>query len=107
MAAFDEAAVGWNNALHAALLIAPPGIAAKIPELDREVDRLMELGVARTWTRTGFRQQRASLGRMAANYLRLARSLASLPDIRLPSIWAWDPADVPAAERQDSESGTT
>lgn len=35
VAAFDEATVGWNNALYAALLIAPPSVAAKIPELDR------------------------------------------------------------------------
>jgi hypothetical protein len=27
---------------------------------------------------------------MAAEYLRLARKLAGLPDIELSSIWAWD-----------------
>jgi hypothetical protein len=47
--------------------------------------------MSRIWTRTEFRQERASLGRMAAEYLRLARSLAGLPDIELPSIWTWDP----------------
>jgi hypothetical protein len=89
--AFVEATVGWNNALYGALLIAPPSVAAKIPELDREVDRLVDLAVSQIWTRTEFRQERAKLGRMAAEYLRLTRSLAGLPDIELPSIWTWDP----------------
>jgi hypothetical protein len=90
VAAFVEATVGWNNALYGALLIAPPSVATKIPELDREVDRLLDLAVSRIWTRTEFRRERASLGRMAAEYLRLARNLAGLPDIELPSIWTWD-----------------
>jgi hypothetical protein len=89
-AAFSEATVGWNNALYGALLIVPPSVAAKIPELDREVDRLVDLAVAQVWTHTEFRKERAHLGRMAAEYLRLARSLAGLPDIELPSIWTWD-----------------
>ena len=72
VAAFVEATVSWNNALYRALLIAPPSVATKIPELDREVDRLVDLAVSRIWTRTEFRQERASLGRMAADYLRLA-----------------------------------
>jgi hypothetical protein len=93
VAAFVEATVGWNNALCGALLIAPPSVAAKVPQLDREVDRLVDLAAARTWTRTEFRQERARLGRMVAEYLKLARSLAGLPDIELPSIWTWDPAN--------------
>ena len=91
VAAFLEAAVGWNNALYRALLVAPPSVATRIPELDREVDRLVDLAFNRSWTRSGFRQERANLGQMAAEYLRLARSLAGLPDIQLPSIWTWDP----------------
>jgi hypothetical protein len=93
VAAFVEATVGWNNALYGALLIAPPSVAVKIPQLDREVDRLVDLAVTKSWTRTEFRQERARLGRMAAEYLKLARSLAGLPDIELPSIWTWDPAN--------------
>src|SRR5690348_1850559 len=50
--------------------------------------------VARRWTRVEFRQKRATLGRMAAEYLRHARRLAGLPDIDLPSIWAWDDGDI-------------
>jgi hypothetical protein len=88
--AFVEATVGWNNALYRALLIVPPGVAAEIPHLDREVDRLIDLAVARTWTRTEFRLERANLGRMAADFLKLSRKLAGLADIDLPSIWTWD-----------------
>ena len=91
--AFNEATVEWNNALYGALLIAPPGVAGEIPKLDREVDRLLDLAVARRWTRREFRQERVRLGRMAADYLRLARGLAGLPDIDLSSIWAWDDGD--------------
>jgi hypothetical protein len=91
VAAFVEATVGWNSALYGALLIAPPSVAAKIPELDQEVDRLLDLAVTRIWTRTQFRRERARLGQMAAEYLRETRRLAGLPDITLPSIWTWDP----------------
>ena len=86
VSAYVEATVGWNNAIYAALLVAPPSVAAKIPPLDQEVDRLCDLAVARTWTRTEFRRERAELGRMAAEYLRTARNLAGLADIALPSV---------------------
>lgn len=97
MAAHDDATAVWNSARHKALLITPPELAAKIPELDREVDRLLELAHARAWTRAEFRQERILLGRMAANYLRLARKLARLPDIELISIWTWDSSHLSLA----------
>jgi hypothetical protein len=90
VAAFHEATVEWNKALYGALLIAPPGVATEIPELDREVDRLVDLAVASIWTRSDFRNERTRLGRMAAAHLKLARTVARLPDIDLHSIWAWD-----------------
>lgn len=93
VAAFNEATVEWNNALYGALLIAPPGVADEIPRLDREVDRLLDLAIARQWNRADFRRERVRLGRTAAEYLRLARGLAGLPDIALSSIWAWDDGD--------------
>jgi hypothetical protein len=89
VAAFVETTVQWNSAIHTALLISPPSVAAKIPPLDREVDRLLELAIERIWTRTEFRRERLQLGRMAAEYLNLARNLAGLPNIELPSIWTW------------------
>jgi hypothetical protein len=107
VSAYVEATVGWNNAIYAALLVAPPSVAAKIPPLDQEVDRLCDLAVARTWARTEFRRERAELGRMAAEYLRTARNLAGLADIALPSIWTWDlgnDGQLPAA-MQDLGSG--
>jgi len=90
VASFSEATVAWNSALCGALLIIPPEVAAEIPELDREVDRLLDLAVSRRWNPGEFREERIMLGRMAADYLRRARTIAGLPDIGLPSIWAWD-----------------
>jgi hypothetical protein len=103
---FSEATVAWNSALYSALLITPPEVAAKIPELDREVDRLNALARSRRWARGEFRQERVRLGQMAAEYLRRARQTAGLPDIDLPSIWAWDTAsDQP--DRAGETSGPT
>ena len=90
VASFSEATVAWNSALYSALLITSPEVAAAIPELDREVDRLLDLARSRRWKRGEFRGERVRLGRMAAEYLRRARKTAGLPDIELPSIWAWD-----------------
>lgn len=97
MAAFDDATAAWNSARHKALLITPPEVAGEIPKLDHEVDRILDLAHARIWTRAEFRQERATLGRMAANYVRLARRIAGLPDIELVSIWSWDSGDMPLA----------
>jgi hypothetical protein len=91
--AFHEATVQWNNAIYGALLIAPPAVATEIPKLDREVDRLLDLAVARRWTRAEFRRERVLLGRMAAEYLKVARRLAGLSEIDLSSIWTWDGGD--------------
>ena len=89
VASFSEATVAWNSALYSALLIIPPEVAAEIPALDREVDCLLDLAVSRRWNRGEFREERIKLGRIAADYLRRARTIAGLPNIELPSIWAW------------------
>jgi hypothetical protein len=59
VASFNEATVEWNAACYSALLVAPPEVAQEIPRLDQEVDRLLDLAVARRWTRAEFRQERA------------------------------------------------
>ena len=105
VASFSEATVAWNSALYGALLIAPPGVAGEIPKLDREVDRLLDLAVSRQWTRKEFREERVRLGRMAAEYLRLARKLAGLPDIELSSIWAWDDGEEHPGQGRRSPDG--
>lgn len=105
--AFDDATVEWNNARYKALLITPAKIAAKIPELDQEADRLLELAHSRAWTRAEFRQERIRLGRMAANYLNLARSLAGLPDLDLFSIWTWDSGDIISTTGPEDASGAS
>lgn len=107
IAAFDDATAGWNSARHKALLITPPQVAQKVPELDREIDRLIDLAHSRAWTRAEFRQQRVTLGRMAAGYLILARQLAGLPDIELTSIWAWDTADTALIAGQPQAASMT
>jgi len=96
VAAFNDASVAWNNAQYAALLVTPPAVAGQVPALDREIDRLLDLACDRTWTRLDFRRERTRLGRMAAEYLLVARKLAGLPDIELPSIWTWDVDPDPA-----------
>ncbi len=94
VAAFNEAMVVWNNARYAAMLVTPPKVAEHVDKLDCEVDRLVDLACAQSWTRQEFRQERKKLGRMAAEYLRVARQRAGLADIELPSIWTWDRDDA-------------
>lgn len=107
VASFSEATVAWNSALYSALLIAPPEVAAAIPKLDREVDRLLVLARSRRWGRGEFRDERIKLGRMAADYLRCARRIAGLTDIELQSIWAWDDGSDPTpSDTRIPEDGT-
>ena len=76
---YRKATVAWNSALYSALLITPPEVAAEIPKLDHELDRLFILAASRRWEREEFRSERIRLGRMAAEYLMLARKIAGLP----------------------------
>ena len=94
---YHEATTGWNSAMYAAWLVALPGPAAQIALLDREVDRLLDLAASKQWTRDEFRQERATIGRLAADYLRTSRREAGFPDIALPSIWTWDTDETDAA----------
>jgi hypothetical protein len=41
--AFDDATIEWNNARYKAMLIVPAEIAATIPRLDEEIDRILNL----------------------------------------------------------------
>ena len=92
--AFDDAMIEWNKARYKAILIVPAEIAATIPVLDEEIDRILKLAHSRAWTRAEFRQERIAIGRMAANYLKLARILAGMPGLELHSIWTWDTGDL-------------
>lgn len=80
--------------LEAQTLIVPAEIVATIPEMDEEVDRILKLAHSRTWSRAEFREERIPIGRMAANYLKLARALAGMPGLELHSIWTWDSGNV-------------
>jgi len=44
------------------------------------------------WSRDEFREERRSLGRLAAPYLNAARAEAGWSTISLSSVWAWDEA---------------
>ena len=101
IASYHEATIEWNSAMYAALLVSPPASARLIPEIDREVDRLLDEAMARSWSRTRFREERRALGRLAAGYLHTTRDLAGLPDIDLPSVWTWE-ARLPRAESPDT-----
>ena len=99
--AYHEATVKWNSSIYAALLVSPPKIANMVQDLDREVDRLTERAMEKSWPRTEFREERRSIGRLAASYLNASRAEIGWPPIPIDSVWAWDesPDDSTASER--------
>jgi hypothetical protein len=102
---YHDATIEWNSAMYRSLLINSPELASRIRALDREVDRLLDLAMSRSWQREEFREQRRELGRLAAGYLQEARRVSGLPDVEIRSIWAWDVAPqtdtyVPSATRK-------
>ena len=108
---YHDATIEWNSAMYRALLINSPELAIRIRALDREVDRLLDLAMSRSWRREEFREQRKELGRLAAGYLQLARNVSGLPDVELTSIWAWDidpqtMDHMPSVSHNNSDSET-
>src|SRR5579872_1104035 len=89
-AAYHEASVKWNSSIYAALLVSSPEIADMVQDLDREVDRLLELALGKQWSRVEFREERRSLGRLAATYLNASRAEVGWPPIPIDTVWAWD-----------------
>jgi hypothetical protein len=87
------AVMEWNNARHAAMLVSPPEIAALLQALDGQSDSLLVQAMARQWTLEGFRKERDSLGRLAADYLDAVRAAAGWPPLQLKSLWTWDQAE--------------
>jgi hypothetical protein len=83
-------ATEWNNARHAALLISSPEVAALLYKLDGQLDSLTQRAVTKQWTLVEFRQERGSLGQLAADYLDAARAETGWPPLRLKSLWEWD-----------------
>jgi hypothetical protein len=99
--AFHESTINWNGAMYEALLVSTPPVANLIQGLDQEVDRLLNLAMAKQWSRADFRSERIPIGRLAAGYLRLARRKSGLAPIDLDSVWAWSgqpPPDGRAAK---------
>lgn len=95
-AAEVASATEWNNARHAALFVSTPEIAALLQDLDEQSDSLLIQAMAKQWTLVEFRQERDSLGRLAANYLDAARAETGWPPLRLKSLWMWDQAEQPS-----------
>jgi len=94
--AHAASAMEWNNARHAALLVSSLEIAALLQDIDKQVDSLTKRAMDKQWTLAEFRQERDSLGRLAANYLDLARAKTGWPPLRLKSLWMWDQAKEPS-----------
>ena len=89
-AAYHGASVKWNSSIYAALLVSSPEIADLVQDLDREVDRLLELALRKRWSKAEFREERRSLGRLAATYLNASRAEVGWPPIPIDTVWAWD-----------------
>lgn len=89
------AAMEWNNARHAALLVSPPEVAALLQGLDGQSDSLLVRAMAKQWTLEEFRKERYSLGQLAANYLDAVRARAGWSPLQLKSLWMWDQAEEP------------
>jgi hypothetical protein len=97
--AYRDATIGWNSSIYAALLVSPPRVADLAHALDREVDRLVDRAIEKRWSREDFREERRSLGRLAAEYLNASRAETGWSPIRLESVFAWDEATLPAPAR--------
>jgi hypothetical protein len=98
-AAYHGASVKWNSSIYAALLVSSPEIADLVQDLDREVDRLLELALRKPWSRAEFREERRSLGRLAATYLNASRAEVGWPPIPIDTVWAWDESVDESAAR--------
>ena len=86
---YHAAAIEWNSARHEAALIAPQAELKLLAKLDREQDRLLEVAVLKPWDPSDFRRERAQLGELAGEYIRVARSTAGEGATDLPSLWSW------------------
>jgi hypothetical protein len=89
---YHEASVNWNSSIYAALLVSSPKIAGMVQGLDREADRLLKRALERTWSRAEFREERRTLGRLAATYLNTSRAEVGWSPIPIETVWAWDEA---------------
>lgn len=97
--AFHAATVAWNTARHEAALMCPAAELTLLDGLDRELDHVLEVAISKQWDASEFRIERANLGAMASQYVRLARQTANEGKTDLPSLWSWSD-DLDEASRQ-------
>ena len=93
--AYHQSAVRWNTAISTGLAYLSKADAARLLDLDREVDRLLDLAMFRSdWERGSFRTERLSLGRDALTFINAVRREAGEEDLELVSIWSWDDGQI-------------
>ncbi len=85
-AALAASVIGWHNIRHAALLVSSPKVAALLQDIDEQADSLADQAMAKQWTLVEFRQERASLSRLAADYLDAARAEVGWPPLQMKSL---------------------
>ncbi len=88
-----QAAIRWNSARLAAALVAPAPQVAMLDKIDLEMDRLLDLAIARKWKSRDFRSERDALGRMTGRYIEQVRSNAGQSPVQIQSIWPWTTSD--------------
>lgn len=86
---FYESVNAWNSALHRLVLAAPPRQVAIARSMDVELDRLLDVAVTQTWPRGRFREERSTLGDLAADFVAEVRAEARLPEIPIDNVWTW------------------
>lgn len=94
---FHHIAIKWNAALAQGLAVLLPHQSSYLLEMDREVDRLLDLANETQWRRMDFRGERKRLGELAVLLINDLRVSADLGRIETPSIWNW--ADEYAKEQ--------
>jgi hypothetical protein len=86
---YFDATIAWNSAVYAVLLVSPPGSAERIVGLDREVDRLLDLALARECAIAAFRavldsdRRRGGLGDPCRGCARTPAELGAPPSPRI------------------------
>ena len=86
---YHESAIRWNGALAKGLAVLLPHQSSFLLEMDREVDRLLDLANFRQWERLEFRPKRERLGELALDLINDLRNSADLGRLETHSIWSW------------------
>ena len=86
---FDQVISDWNGALHQLLITAPPRLVALSRDLDKELDRLLDLAIENRRSREAFRAERVRSGRLAAEFVEEARRATGAAPFPIENVWTW------------------